>query len=74
MPLRFLKLALKAKEIPEVRILGRVALGLVGVFVLAPVVSSLRDPGALSVTDWLGLVVLSAVGGWLIAVAVRGSE
>ena len=72
MPLRFLKLALKARELPEAAILGRVLLGLAGAFVLVPVVSSLTDPAALSVTDWIGLVVLTAVGGWLLGTAVWG--
>lgn len=72
MPLRFLKLAMKARELPEAVIIGRVLLGLVGAFVLWPVVSSLRDPAALSGTDYVGLVVFTAVGGWLVSVAVRG--
>lgn len=74
MPLRFLKLVMKARELPEAVILGRVLLGLAGMFVLAPVVSSLRDPSALSVTDHVGLVVLTLVGGWLVYVAVRGRD
>lgn len=72
MPLRFLKLAMKAKELPEARILGRVVVGLVGAYVLWPVVSSLRNPMALALTDLLGLVVFTGVGGWLVVLAVRG--
>lgn len=74
MPLRLLKLAMKAKELPEAVIIGRVLLGLVGAFVLWPVVSSLTDPGSLSLTDYVGLVVFAAVGGWLVYVAVRGGR
>lgn len=72
MPLRLLKLAMKAKELPEAVIIGRVLVGLVGAFVLWPVVTSLSDPGSLSLTDYLGLVVFTSVGGWLVYVAVRG--
>lgn len=74
MPLRFLKLAMKARELPEAVIIGRVLLGVVGAFVLWPVVSGLRNPGSLSATDYVGLVVFAAVGGWLVHVAVRGWE
>lgn len=72
MPLRLLKLAMKAKDVPEVTIIGRVLIGLVGAFVLWPVASGLRDPAALSLTDYVGLVVFSAVGGWLVLMALRG--
>lgn len=74
MPLRLLKLLLKVKELPEAAIVGRVLLGLAGAFVLAPVVSRLREPSTLATTDWVGMVVLAAVGGWLLAAAVRGGE
>lgn len=74
MPLRFLKLAMKAKDLPEAVIIGRVILGLVGAFVLWPVVAGLSDPSSLSPTDYVGLVVFTAVGGWLVYVAVRGRE
>ena len=73
MPLRFVKLALKAKDLPEARIIGRVVMGLAGAFVLWPVISRLREPAGMVVTDWVGLVVLSAVGGWLVYAAVRGA-
>lgn len=72
MPLRFLKLAMKAKDVPEVALVGRVMLGLAGVIVLWPVASGLRDPSSLSVTDWVGLIVFVAVGGWLLLAALRG--
>lgn len=72
MPLRFLKLAMKARELPEARILGRVVVGLVGAYVLWPVASSLREPMALAPTDLLGLVVFTGVGGWLVVLAIRG--
>lgn len=74
MPFRFLKLAMKVKDLPEARILGRVILGLTGAFVLAPVISRLREPAEMAITDWVGLLVLSGVGGWLIWIAVRGWE
>jgi type III secretory pathway component EscR len=72
MPLRLVKLALKAKDLPEARILGRVALGFTGLFVMAPVASALMRPAELAVTDWVGLLVFTTVGGWLIVLAVRG--
>ena len=72
MPLPFLKLAMKAKGLPEVAVIGRVLLGLAGASVLVPVASSLRDPSALSVTDYLGLIVFTAAGVWLLRIAVRG--
>lgn len=72
MPFRILKLAMKAKDLPEVAIVARVLLGLAGLFVLWPVVANLRQPGALSATDWIGLVVFAAVGLWLVRAAVRG--
>lgn len=74
MPLRFLKLVMKAKDLPEAMIVGRVIVGIAGVLVLAPVVSSLRNPEALSVTDYAGAAVLAAVGGWLVYVAVVGRQ
>ncbi|MDX1647013.1 MAG: hypothetical protein R3304_07705 [Longimicrobiales bacterium] len=74
MPLRFLKLAMKARDLPEARVVGRVVLALLGVFVLWPVVSSLRDPAGLAPTDYVGIVVFTAVGGWLVGMAVRGWE
>jgi hypothetical protein len=71
-PLRLLKLLLRAKELPEAVIVGRILLGLAGVFVLMPVASSLRDLGALSATDYIGLAVFVAVGIWLLQAAIRG--
>lgn len=72
MPVPILKLAMKAKDLPEVAIIIRVVLGLVGASVLFPVASSLRDPGALVASDYVGLLVFSAVGLWLLTVAIRG--
>lgn len=72
MPLRLLKLLLKAKDLPEAVVFGRVLQGLAGLFVLMPVASSLRDLGALSVTDYIGLAVFVAVGIWLLQAAIRG--
>lgn len=74
MPFRFLKLVLKAKDLPEAVIVRRVLLGFAGAFVLAPVVSSLTEPSALSATDYPGLVVLTAVGVWLVYAALRGGD
>ena len=72
MPLRFVKLAMKAKEIPEVQVVARVLVGAVGVFVLWPVVTNLGDLAALALTDWVGLAVFTAVGAWLLRLAIRG--
>ncbi len=72
MPVPLLKLAMKAKSLPEVAIVARVLAAVAGLFVLVPVASGLRDPGALSATDWVGLVVFAAVGGWLLRAAIRG--
>lgn len=74
MPLRFIKLVMKARDLPEAVIIGRILVGLAGVLVLAPVVSSLRNPGAMSTTDYAGSLVLAVVGGWLVYVAVVGRE
>ena len=74
MAIPILKLAMKAKDLPEVVIIGRVVLGIVGVFVLIPVATNLRHPGDLSPTDYIGLVVFAAVGLWLLAVAIRGRQ
>ena len=74
MPLRFVKAAMKAKDLPEVRIVARFVVGLVGVFVLWPVVTNIRNLSALTVTDYFGLAVFSGVGVWLLSLAVRGWE
>ena len=74
MPLRFVKLAMKAKDLPEIRIVARVVVGAVGVFVLWPVVTNLRNLPALTVTDYVGLAVFTGVGVWLLSLAVRGWE
>jgi hypothetical protein len=68
-----LKLAAKARSIPEVAIVIRVLIGIVGGFVLIPVVSSVLDPTELVVSDYLGLVVFTAVGLSLLRAAFRGS-
>ena len=68
-----LKIAAKAKSVPEGALGGRVVVGLVGGFVLIPVVSGLLDPATLSVTDYFGLAVFSAVGLWLVRAAIRGT-
>ena len=72
MSVPLLKLAMKAKGLREVAIVGRVLLGFAGVLVLVPVVSNLRDPSALSIADYIGLTVFSAVGLWLLHVAMKG--
>lgn len=74
MPWPLLKLAMKAKNVPEVAIIGRVLLGIVGAFVLVPVASNLRRLGDLAASDYIGLVVFSAVGVWLLRVAIKGRE
>ena len=74
MPIPLFKLARQAKNLPEVAIVLRVLVGIAGVFVLFPVVSNLRDPGSLSVTDYIGLVVFVGVGVWLLRFAIRGRE
>ncbi len=65
-----LKIAVKAKRVPEVAIVGRILLGAAGGFVLLPVISSLLDPTDLAGADYLGLVVFTAVGLWLLRTAV----
>ena len=74
MPWNVLKIAAKARRLPEVVILVRILVGLVGVFVLLPVASSLRDPGDLVASDYVGLVLFTGVGLWLLRAAVRGDE
>lgn len=74
MPLRFLKLAAKAKDLPEVRIVARLLVGAVGVYVLWPVVTHLPDLPTLAPTEWLGLAVFTGVGAWLLRLAIRGWE
>ena len=63
---------MKTKDLPEVRIVARVVVGAVGIFVLWPVASNLRELATLAFTDYVGLAVFSAVGVWLLVLAVRG--
>ena len=74
MPWTAFKLVAKAKNVTEVAIVLRVLLGLTGVFVLLPVGSAILTPNNLVASDFIGLVVFTAVGVWLIRVAYRGSE
>lgn len=70
MALPLLKLALKAKDLPEVAMLGRLLLGAAGVFVLLRVASSLRRLAALTPMDYVGLILFTAVGLWLLRAAL----
>lgn len=72
MPWTLLKFLNKARHLPEARILIRLALGLAGAFLLFRVIGNLLDPSDLVITDYVGLVVLTAVGLWLLAAALRG--
>ena len=67
-----LKIAAKAKSVPEVAIVIRIVLGLVGGFVLLPVATSLLDPAEVTASDYMGLLVFTAVGLWLLRAALRG--
>ena len=64
-------LAKKAKNLPEVAILGRIALGIAGAFVLFPVATNLLRFSTLGPFDYVGLVVFSVVGIWLLAAALK---
>jgi hypothetical protein len=72
-PLAILKIVSKAKSIPEVAVVIRVLVAIVGGFVLIPVVSSVLDPTELVASDYLGLFVFTAVGLSLLRAAYRGS-
>ena len=64
-------LAKKAKNLPELALLGRIALGAAGAFVLLPVATNLLRFSELGLMDYVGLVVFSAVGIWLLAAAIK---
>ena len=64
-------MANKARGLPEVAIVIRIALGLAGVIVLLPVFSSLWRPGDLVVAEYAGLAVFVAVAAWLFRAALR---
>ncbi len=66
-----LKMANKARGLPEVAIVLRIALGVAGVIVLLPVVSSLRSPGEVAGTEYVGLALFLAVAVWLFRAALR---
>ena len=66
------KIVAKAKSVPEVAIVIRILLGLVGGFVLLPVATSLLDPAELTASDYVGLLVFTAAGLWLLRAALRG--
>ena len=68
-----LKLAAKARSIPEVAIVIRVLTAIVGGFVLLPVASSALHPADLVASDYLGLAIFTGVGLSLLRVAFRGS-
>lgn len=72
MPLRLLKLVRRAKEIPEVAIALRILTALVGLYVMIPAGRALLDPSAVSTTDWVGVVVFTGVGLYLLVAAARG--
>ena len=72
MPLRLLKLALKARESPEVSIVLRVVTAIVGLFVLVPVLRVALDPTGRAWSDWVGVAVFAIVGGYLLHAALRG--
>ena len=74
MPWTVFRIAAKARRLPEVAIVLRILLGLVGVFVLIPVASSLLDPANLVASDYVGLVLFTGVGLWLIRAALRGGD
>ena len=50
----------------------RVMLAIVGLFVMIPVAQSALDPTDLTVIDFVGLVVFTGVGLWLLRVAIKG--
>ena len=68
------RLAAKARRLPEVVIVLRILVGLAGVFVLLPVASSLLDPAELGASDYVGLVLFTGVGLWLLRAALRRDE
>ncbi len=63
------KLAAKARGLPEVAVVVRLALGLAGGFLLFRAASNLRVPGDLTALDYGGLALFVAVGVWLLRVA-----
>ena len=71
MPWHLLKLANKARKLPEFDILLRGAVGLAGLLILFRIVTNLVDPSDLGVVDYLGLILFAAVGSWLIRTALR---
>ena len=72
MPWHLLKLANKARKLPELDILLRGAVGLAGLLLLFRTVTNLVNPSDLGVIDYLGLILFTAVGAWLIRTALRG--
>ena len=73
MPWTLLKLANKARGLPELEIVLRIALGLAGAFLLFRVVTNAMNPADLALTDYVGLVLFTVVGLWLIRAALRRS-
>ena len=72
-PWAILKIVSKARSIPEVDVVIRVLLAIVGGFVLLPVASSALHPAELVASDYLGLAIFTGVGLSLLRVAFRGS-
>lgn len=66
-----LKMANKAKGLPEVAIVFRIALGVAGVIVLLPVLFSLLSPGEVAAAEYVGLALFLAVAVWLFRAALR---
>ena len=66
-----LKMATRAKDVPEVALVVRIGLGLAGVIVLLPVFSGLRDPGDLAAFEYIGLALFVSVAVWLFRAALR---
>ena len=74
MPWTVFRIAAKARRLPEVVIVLRILVGLAGVFVLLPVASSLLDRADLVASDYVGLVLFTGVGLWLLRAALRWDD
>jgi len=72
MPWHLLKLANRARKLPELDILLRGAVGVTGLFLLFRMIMNLVNRSDLGVIDYAGLILFTAVGAWLIRTALRG--
>ncbi len=63
------RMAAKARRLPEVAIVVRLALGIAGAFLLFRAASSLRAPSDLTALEYGGLALFVAVGVWLLRAA-----